>query len=837
MSQTLTLKIKGLWTNNNEFSEVPEGALTQATNIVLSKDSVAECRRGFAEAFDIPNSMVGASQHADRLNEFGDKLLVHYASVLSYWDGSSANPTPFTGTYDNPSSVSTMKFAQQNQNLYFTTTKGVYKLDSISNQPVAAGVPAALDVETTINGVSGFLGTQSSVAYRIVWGYTDSNSNLLLGSPSQRSILDNASASDTANANVIFTVPDGITTNYFYQVYRSDQIAFTGVTPNIPNDNMQLVYEANPTSGQITAKSVTVVDITPDSLRGAALYTNATQEGILQQNTIPPFCNDICSFKNCLFFANTSTAQNITITMISVGGSLGVQTGDVITIGSNAFTAINTTPVAGSNNFKVDTSGSPAQNVTQTALNFVKTINQSTTNTSIYAYYLSSSTDLPGKILIQNRAYLSAVFSITASAHGTGWSPALPTSGTTVSSTNTMALNGLMYSKQQEPEAVPALNIFYPGSANQKILRILALRDSLFILKEDGVYRLTGTSPSNFTIDTLDNTVFLTVPDSAVALNNCVYALTTQGVAQITDSGVSVVSRPIEDQLNQIIGTVGQVNMAKYGFGVTYESERQYILYIPQNSTETSATIAYVYNYFTKTWVTADRSQYCGYVLSTDNKLYMGNALSSGVVQERKDYEYTDYTDESFDISIVSSSSTTIVLADASLVELGDIIFQSNAVASTVVGINIGLNSITVDKTLTWATGAADLLKAIPCTIQWVPTSGQDPGMLKQYSEGLLVFRASPFITAFISYLSDISGSFESIPIEGFSPLGWGLFPWGEALWGGVVRSETIRHYIPRDKQRCTLLTPQFFCQSGWSNFLLEGISLQFRTVSPRTMR
>jgi hypothetical protein len=636
---------------------------------------------------------------------------------------------------------------------------------------------------------------------------------------------------------VIFTIPQGITTNHFYQIYRSDQIAFTGTTPNTPDDNMQLVYEANPTSGQISALSVTVVDITPDTLRGAALYTNATQEGILQENNIPPYCNDIASFKNCMFFAVTSTNQSFNLTLLAVGGTRGIASTNTLTIGSNTFTAITTTPTAGSNNFQLFTSGSPAQNVDQTAQNLVATINQSTTNTTIYAYYISSPTGFPGQILLQTRNYSGSAFDLTVNANGAAWSPALPTNGTTIVSTNTQALNGLMYSKQQEPESVPAQNIFYPGSASKLILRIIALRDSLFILKQDGVFRLSGTSPSNFVIDTLDNTVFLTAPETAVALNNCVYALTTQGVAQITDSGVSVVSRPVEDLLNEIVGTSGSSVMSAFAFGVAYESEREYQLWTPQTSTDLNASVAFVYNYFTKTWVTKAREEFCGYVFSGDNKLYLGNSLYSSVSQERKNYTFTDYTDESLAVNIVSSTGNSVTLTSAAGVSVGDVLYQSAAVSSVVTAVNIGLNVIQVQYNLTWATGNTQLLKSFSCIVQWAPTTGQNPGMLKQYSEGLLIFRSSPFIFANMNYLSDISSSFQGIAITGQSPLGWGLFPWGQAVWGAVGITATTRHYIPRDKQRCTLLTPQFQMQNGWSNFLLEGLSLQFRELSSRTMR
>lgn len=830
MSQSLMLKIKGLWTNNNSFSEVPDGALAVASNVVIDKDSVAESRRGFKQIFT-------TSSPVDRMSEFQSQIVAHYGTTLGTWNGTSLGA--FSGSYSNPSASVTMKFAQQNKNLYFTTSLGVYKLDTLSDQPVPAGIPAALDVEVAGTGSSGFLGIQSSVAYRIVWGFTDANQNLLLGAPSQRGSIDNASASVSINTNVTFTVPAGITVNDFFQIYRSDQIAFTGTTPNTPDDNMQLVYEANPTSSQITAKSITVTDATPDSLKGAALYTNATQEGILQQNSIPPFCNDICAFKNCLFFLCTSNAQSLPFTLLAVGGSSGVQSSDTITLGSNTFTAITGTPTAGSNNYQLYTAGSPAQNVNQTAINLVATINQSTANTSIYAYYVSTTQSLPGQILIVNRSYAATAFSITVSGHGSAWSAnnaALPTSGTSVLSTNTSNLNGLMYSKQGEPEAVPPLNIFYPGSASAQGYRILALRDSLFILKADGVFRLSGTSPADFVIDTLDNTVFLTAPDSAVALNNCVYALTTQGVAQITDSGVSIISRPVEDELNQIVGTVGPTNMAKYAFGIAYESDRKYFLYTPQNSNDTAADIGYCYNYFTKTWVNVNRTQYCGYVLSADNRLYLSNVSSNSVSQERKDYAYTDYTDESTTVTVVSSAGPTVFLSTVTSVSAGDILTQSTAITGQVLSVNASSNSVLLNNTSAWAAGAATLLKSFACTIEWVPTAGQNPGMLKQYSEGLLIFRSSPFTAASISYLSDVSNVFSTVPFSGFDSLGWGLFTWG-STWGSITSPGVSRHYIPRDKQRCTILTPEFSIQSGWSNFQLEGLSLQYRTLSSRTSR
>jgi len=86
-----------------------------------------------------------------------------------------------------------------------------------------------------------------------------------------------------------------------------------------PDDEMQLVYEAYPTTAELVAKIMYVTDITPDIFKGANLYTNeATGEGILQANDIPPFAKDINRFKESIFFANTRTKQRYSLSLFGV---------------------------------------------------------------------------------------------------------------------------------------------------------------------------------------------------------------------------------------------------------------------------------------------------------------------------------------------------------------------------------------------------------------------------------------------------------------------------------------------------------------------------------------
>lgn len=936
--QTLTMKIKGLYTNPNQLSEAPDGALSIADDIWINKDSIAESRRGFVF---LPFALPHAGDIADKLGQFQNSLLIHYNNTgttnnndsLAYYNNSTGVNT-YTGVYAHPDPLlARMKFAESNQNIYFTTASGVYKNDLISNNPVIAGMYQGLDVEASASSsMSGFQNNDSEAAYRVVWGITDANNNLNLGAPSQRAIISNTSGG-VQNVSLQITIPAGITVNHFFQIYRSDQslgvvaqatltvqditytanpngysgtagnvitvayttggtagaevvtvsgtgisikiqsgvstsaqvlaafnnsatalalasASITGLTTNVqtapasgtlnggsitltvPDDNMQLVYEANPTSAQITAKSITVIDSTPDSLRGAALYTNATQQGILQSNNMPPYAMDMALFETCMFYSNVKTQQQLFITVLAVGGSGGIQSADTITIAGTTYTAGSSENVS-TLTYHLVTSGSPAQNINDTTLSLIRVINQNSTNTSVYAYYLSSSSSLPGEMMIQARTLGTSAFTVTVSGHGSAFSPTLPTSGSTVISTNTTALNGLMYSKAGQPEAVPSLNILYVGSASKKILRIIPIRNSLFILKEDGVFRCTGVA-GNFAIDTIDSTIILLAPESAVALSNQCFCLTTQGVVAISDNGGPIVSRPIEDQLTALEGA-GLSELQYYSFGVSYESERQYVLWTITTSTDTYATQAFVYNYITKAWTRSTRQQMHGLVLTSDNKMYLLNPSSNNISQERKSYNYTDYSDEAYAVSISGINGNQLTLSTISNIVIGDAIFQSSSAVSLVTAVNPATNTVTVFDTLTsWTVASASILKSISCLMEWLPNTAGNPGYYRHWRESTLIFKENIFNVASWNFYSEISSSIDMVPIYGTPTGGWGQFAWGAQPWGGIVRSKPARTYIPLEKQRCDLLSIQFQVQNVWAQFQLEGVSCIFNTIGER---
>lgn len=666
-----------------------------------------------------------------------------------------------------------------------------------------------------------FTGNQS--AYRMLWGITDANNNVILGAPSGRAIVTN-NGTTSVNVSVTFSIPSGVTTSHFYQIYRTLASGFASVDPG---DNEQLVFEGNPTSGQISAGTITITDVTPDSLLGTALYTNASQQGIQQSNYQPPLSWDFANFRTFTFYANTISKQRLTITLLAAGGTSGVAINDTITIAGVTYTAKSSQNAAAAQ-FQVFTSGTPAQNIANTAQSLVQVINQYSGSSAgtppIYATYQSGVTDLPGIILLEERGIGGITFAVTASAHGSAWNPQLPTSGTSVSSSNNQYLNGLAFAKAGQPEAVPLVNQYFVGSAAYKILRILPLQNSLLILKEvEGVYRLTGYDPSSFIIDLVDSSTRLLAPDSAVVLNNQVWGLTDQGVTTITDTGSGVMSRPVEDQFLTLFGQ-DLSGLKQYSSGINYDTDRKYILLCPTGSADISPTQAFVYNTFTRAFTRWPISKTCGYVNPTDDKLYLGDAVAAYVNVERKTYSYLDFVDEGVSYTITSFSGNQVFLTTTNQIQVGARLFQSSSVQSLITQVQPGY--VVVQDQLTWSAGAVTVYSPINCLAEWTPISISNPGTMKQCPEISMIFKSQAFNSATLSFGTDVSPSYSPVTIMGNISGLWGLFPWGTQPWGGAPVAGPVRTLIPLEKQRCSELRVQFQIQQGFSTFQLLGMSL-----------
>jgi hypothetical protein len=483
MPQVLNLKVSGLNTNPSEFG-AREGSLKVAKNVNIDSPHTATSRRGFTKYGD-PLSATGSGTYKSFYN-YEDTILTHYGSSL-YKDDGSGTWSVVSNFFDPSDSEVGIRSIKNNGSIFFTTDNGIYKLDDINNTPALAGIPRAIGFDTSLDGSSGFFTANTQVAYRVVWGKTDANGVVSLGFPSERGEIANVNAEETGaytetrNVSLTIYIPSEITTDYFFQVYRS---GFSADENTVANDELQLVYENNPTSAEITAGEITFIDNTPDSLRGATIYTAPTQEGIGQANELPPLSVDCTTYKGYGLYANTKTKHRKYITLLAVGGSSGLNIADEITIAGVAYTAAAAQD-ADAGEFEVVTSGTAAENIRDTAKSLVQVINRYTTNTETYAYYVSGYDELPGKILIERRDLSDTSFDITWDRASTGgndgtmWKPPLGT--TPITSDNEEKGNRIYVSKYSEFDAVPILQYFDAGSGNSAIRRIISLRDSVIL--------------------------------------------------------------------------------------------------------------------------------------------------------------------------------------------------------------------------------------------------------------------------------------------------------------------------------------------------------------------
>lgn len=262
-------------------------------------------------------------------------------------------------------------------------------------------------------------------------------------------------------------------------------------------------------------------------------------------------------------------------------------------------------------------------------------------------------------------------------------------------SENESKINRVYYSKFNQPEAVPILNYFDLGASDKRIIRILPLRDSLFVFKEDGLFRISGeTAP--FQSELFDNSFILLAPDSLDVCNNVIYGWTTQGIQALTEGGASVISRNID---NIILKTQSSnyINFKTATWGIGYESDNSYVLFTVKKMEDTVAQIAYRYSTITNTWTTYDKSFSCGHIADFDDHFYAGATDIPNIEKERKTFSRLDYADREYETTLSTGKiqNNKIILPIVSNFEVGDVLVQDQTI--TIYEFNQLLNKLDMD--------------------------------------------------------------------------------------------------------------------------------------------
>ena len=827
MFDTIT-KCLGLVTQYSPMTTAP-GALAKANNCVIRRENVIEDRRGYAVDATLANNV-------SQLMGYQSKVLANNGTLMSYGPSSYLN---YSGSYSPPTGLK-MRFAEAASNLYVTTSLGIKVFtDAAGTAGRSAGMPRMLDPSYVLNAAgTGFLSTANQCAYRCLIQRLDANSNTIVGYPSQRLWVINASGT-SKNVDLTVYLPSEAIAGDVVKFYRTAMVTTTAT--DVSGDECGLVYQYTLTSTEISAGTLTFTDVVVDALRGESLYTNASQEGISQANDRPPVCADVALFKTFMMYANASTKQRLFITMVGTGSL----SGQSITIAGTTylFGATEIVSGAGSPQAAVGATGVAAADIDTTARSLCKVINRFATNTSVYAYYLSGPSDLPGQIMIEERGIGAAAFTVQGSntALGGMFYPPPPVSPATASkstSSNQVQPNAVYFSKDKQYEHVPTLNYLLIGASNKKILRIVPLRNSVIVVKEEGVYRITGDSPTSFVATPLDLTVYCKARDSVAALANQVFMLCNQGVVAISENGVQVVSREVT---NLFIPLFSNTSLANITFGIGYETEGSYLISTITNASDTAQNQTLVYNIYTKSWVRWTFAFTAAMVETSTDKLYFATPSSAIVNVERKSFSDSDYADPEQAMTISALSGATVTCTTAvSAPQVGWAVSQGST--SIPIKSMITNNTSPVSYTLTlqnpppatWTTGAATLYPSVGMDIEYLPWTAGNAGEMKQVRMSKILVDSVAGTSTETSLNAVFKSNFDDQPdIISLtqSGSGWGS-GWGSMPWGGGGDSYGYPTYVSRNKQYCTRLMLGVQHPNALEKVSVLGIALEFEMVS-----
>lgn len=409
----------GEYTAPNELT-APQGAALRAVNVVVQEQNEYRTHVGLeAEPLWTGRTITAVTHYSGTLVAHAES-----AGKLAYLSGGAWVEVP--GTYNAPAGEP-MDFAELQGNLFFTTDEGVYRWESLTATPALTGLPPGLAGTGATTGSSGFLAEGFGVAYRWHWAFNVDNGGegrLVEGAPGARLVVVNATGSGSSkNTSLSIPIPDGLPASAYLRLFRSDD------TPEdiLPTDEVRQVYEREPTSAELTAGTMTVVDETPAAVRGASAYYSAnTGDGIGESNFTAPICKRLLVFNTTVMGTCVTARQRLALTILGVGAPSGLtdDQGLLLRIGGYEEEYRGAAAEAFPDVFQVHSGGTAAQNLARTVDSLVRAINS---RSGGIAYAAATDTDgsSPGGLIIEARALGSQPIEAVALNNASVFVPAL----------------------------------------------------------------------------------------------------------------------------------------------------------------------------------------------------------------------------------------------------------------------------------------------------------------------------------------------------------------------------------------------------------------------------
>lgn len=653
----------GLATNTADL-QAPPGALERARNVVIRRPGACEPRPGVYA----PSGPLSNTQVINKLIPYESELIT--ANASNEWWNVSGNVAIALGIpQPAPPALPTFRddlipHAQARGNLYVGTSKGVLKYDGATTGTSAnpafmlPWVPAFYNTIAAVTTTNpGWLPASEQVNYRVVFVRTDANGLTSRSAPTGAVTLQNsAGGSRNTQVTVSLDYPNCMHLYDTVELYRTRNFPWLPTSVTI-DEEYQLVGSMAVTSGTLVFS-----DAMANSDRGATLYTSPSREGAEGSHGPVPAAGALAVFKEALFAGNLRK-QAVKVVSFDAGDRTASATG----IGSRQYTASTTngsasismatvvglergmlayqpsvgwsdianlpyiTNIAGAGPYTV-TLSAPATATAAPAVIFFDAIEvngswEIAMPAGVVGTAAGTSVSVTSPALIQrvtppvsgydNTLLLAGMFADQSLAiratHGSEYNPPLPVYGATALTVAPESNpNMLVWSNPSEPEHFALKSFALVGDKKRAILGLVATRDAMYIFKEDGIWRLTGTN-GQYRIDPFDLTTRCVLPSSIVPLKNRIFMLSNRGVVAVSDEGVEVVSLAIDDQLKKLVYDLDVAGAGSGYFisGVGYagcasERDNEYMLLVASALSSQQSAItngALVYNEVTRTWV------------------------------------------------------------------------------------------------------------------------------------------------------------------------------------------------------------------------------------------
>lgn len=387
-------------------------------------------------------------------------------------------------------------------------------------------------------------------------------------------------------------------------------------------------------------------------------------------------------------------------------------------------------------------------------------------------------------------------------------------------------INRVYYSKQSQPEAVPKTNYFDVGSSSHPIQRMVRTRESLFIIKEDGVFRLTATSAFDQRLDLVDPTYALVHPDACCSFDNRMFAWTNQGVVLISDSGIVPISaNVIQTELETIQHIIRALSPNCKPFAFADESRDLVYLGVP--------SIVGAFAYCTEMFVFCGRTQTWSKYSFTDRHLRDGTKArteiyaqlaGSTTAPQSQIYSQVDsFYDASYGITITAVTATEVDIAAASgwTPVVGDTIASGGA-ALVVVFVTSAVKFSVHD--VGAVLGAATSYVGFKSEIEFIVKEAQNPGRLKHWRYVVPIFEE---LTGMVTFDATFRTNQDTTPATLNAVVPYTL----------VANPRTVRLTPTRPHSRAAELFVRFGFRTALANWKFQGMSLTYNAGSSRVQR